>query len=313
MTTLRFLVGPTDLGNGGKTVQAGRVLEWIDKAGYACAVGWSGHYSVTAYIGNVNFSRPIAAGEVVEVHARMMFTGRTSMHIHVTVRASEINGTQFDLVMDCILVFVAMSGGEPHPVPRWVPSRPVDLRLHQLALQRIEPRRAIQAEMGRQTYTDQGTTPRTVLRFIAAPSDANWGGNVHGGIVMRWIQEAAHACAASWIGVTAEAAYTGGVRFHLPIRIGQLVEVDARILHTSEAAVHLSIHVRSGDLDCPERLELATHCMAIFVAPDESGRPSPVQPLELRTEEDDRLNAHARHLIDLRRQLTTVPVTIVTV
>ena len=50
-------------------VSAGRVLEWIDKAGYACAVAWSGSYSVTAYVGNVSFTRPVQVGDIVEAAA----------------------------------------------------------------------------------------------------------------------------------------------------------------------------------------------------------------------------------------------------
>ena len=46
--TLRFLAAPNDAGYSG-TVGGGRVMEWIDKAGYAAAAGWSGTYSVTAY------------------------------------------------------------------------------------------------------------------------------------------------------------------------------------------------------------------------------------------------------------------------
>ena len=41
--TLRFLAAPGDAAADGTTVQAGSVLEWIDKAGYACAVGWAGN------------------------------------------------------------------------------------------------------------------------------------------------------------------------------------------------------------------------------------------------------------------------------
>ena len=39
--TLRFLAAPTDVATLGGSIHGGRVLEWIDKAGYACAVGWS--------------------------------------------------------------------------------------------------------------------------------------------------------------------------------------------------------------------------------------------------------------------------------
>ena len=64
--TLRFLAAPTDAGQSG-SVSAGRVLEWIDKAGYAAAAGWSGTYSVTAYVGNVRFTRPVEVGELVGI------------------------------------------------------------------------------------------------------------------------------------------------------------------------------------------------------------------------------------------------------
>ncbi len=49
------MAAPTDVAAiGGTALAGGRVLEWIDKAAYACAVGWSGGYCVTAYVGNVN-------------------------------------------------------------------------------------------------------------------------------------------------------------------------------------------------------------------------------------------------------------------
>ena len=60
--TLRFMVSPGDIAASGISVAAGRVLEWIDKAGYACAVGWSRAYCVTAYVGNVHFTYPVAPG-----------------------------------------------------------------------------------------------------------------------------------------------------------------------------------------------------------------------------------------------------------
>ena len=43
--------------------------------------------------------------------------------------------------------------------------------------------------------------PRDItLRFLASPSDVNLFGNVHGGSVMKWIDEAAYACAVGWAG-----------------------------------------------------------------------------------------------------------------
>jgi acyl-CoA hydrolase len=87
--TLRFLAAPTDAGRLGN-VDGGRVLERIDKAGYACAVGWSGTYSVTAYVGNVRFSQPVRVGHLVQATARLVNTGRSSMQVLVTVESGAV-------------------------------------------------------------------------------------------------------------------------------------------------------------------------------------------------------------------------------
>ena len=76
--TLRFLAQPVDVNFGGK-VHGGSVMRWIDQAGYACAVGWSGHYCVTVYVGGIRFYKPILVGSLVEVEAKVIYTGRTSM------------------------------------------------------------------------------------------------------------------------------------------------------------------------------------------------------------------------------------------
>jgi acyl-CoA hydrolase len=65
------------------TVQGGK-FEWMEKAGYACAVGWSGHYCVTVYIGDVRFTELGAIGELLAVEAQLVHTGWPSMHILIT-------------------------------------------------------------------------------------------------------------------------------------------------------------------------------------------------------------------------------------
>ena len=79
--------------------------------------------------------------------------------------------------------------------------------------------------MKEQSYTEAGTALERTLRFLAAPSDVNWGGKVHGGTVMRWIDEAAYVCAAGWNRGPTIAVYAGGVRFYRPLLIGSVVEV----------------------------------------------------------------------------------------
>ena len=109
---LRFLAAPFDITYGG-TVHGGKLLEWIDKAGYACAVGWSAHYCVTAYVGDVHFTRPVAIGELVEVSARMVHTGRSSMHILVVVSSADPKDGIFAEATRCLTIFVAVDATKP--------------------------------------------------------------------------------------------------------------------------------------------------------------------------------------------------------
>jgi acyl-CoA hydrolase len=298
--TLRFLAAPTDAGYSG-SVSGGRVMEWIDRAGYACAVGWSGRYCVTVYVGNVRFTRPVAIGDLVEATARLVYTGRSSMHILVTVRSGSPRGHELEPATECLMVFVAVGeDGRPTPVPELPDGDDEDMAQKDAAVRRIDVRARISAAMAEQSYTEAGTAPRVVLRFLAAPSDVNWGGKVHGGIVMRWIDEAAHVLVTQWIGDAANVAvYAGGVRFYQPLRIGDLVEVEARLIYTGRTSMHVSVHVRSGSPAGVER-RLTTHCLIVFVALTPDGRSTAARTWQPTTEEDVNLFEHAQRLIELR-------------
>ncbi len=146
--TLRFLAQPTEVNFGGKA-HGGAVMKWIDQAAYACAVGWSGQYCVTMYVGGIRFYKPVLIGNLVEVRARLIYTGRTSMHIAVEVSADDPKTRQLAQTTHCIIIFVAVDDqGKPTAVPRWEPQTEEDIALHQYALKLMELRKGIEAEMG---------------------------------------------------------------------------------------------------------------------------------------------------------------------
>lgn len=311
--TLRFLATPADTAAGGRSVAAGSVMEWIDKAGYACAVGWSGAYCVTAYVGNVRHRRPIPPGSLVEVDARLIHTGRTSMHVVVTVSSAEIETRAYTPATTCILIFVAKDAeGRPTAVPDRQPLTRSDRKLAAAALDRIPSRTEIKKLMLDEEYGEDTDAPRVTLRFLVPPGVVNWGGNAHGGTVMRWIDEAAYAVAAAWArdgtGAShAVAVYSGGIHFFAPVRIGELVEVDARIVYTSAHSMHISIRVSSADPRLPHELTLTTQCMSVFVVPGTDGVAQavpewlPVRPGDLR------LHEHAREIVRLRESIVPIP------
>lgn len=146
-TTLRFLAEPTDMNFGGK-VHGGAVMKWIDQAGYACAVGWSGHYCVTLYVGGIRFHKPILIGNMVEVRARIIYTGRTSMHVAVDVSAGDPRDGHFQETTHCIIIFVAMDDeGKSVEVTPWAPQTEEEAALERYAVRLMELRRTIEDEM----------------------------------------------------------------------------------------------------------------------------------------------------------------------
>ena len=137
--TLRFLAEPADVNYGGK-VHGGVVMKWIDQAGYAAAVGWSGTYSVTVAVGGISFVAPIRTSDLVTVSARLIHTGTSSMHFAVDVTAADPmdgNGGSPRRCTHCVIVFVALDGpeGRPVKVPAWVPVTGDDRRLAEYAMQ----------------------------------------------------------------------------------------------------------------------------------------------------------------------------------
>jgi acyl-CoA hydrolase len=311
--TLRFMAVPADTAAGGRSVAAGSVMEWIDKAGYACAVGWAGAYCVTAYVGNVRHRRPIAPGSLIEVQARLVHTGRTSMHVVVTVSSAEVSERVYTPATTCILVFVAKGAdGRPTAVPEWQPVTRSDHKLAEGARDRIESRGEIKRLMLAEEYTDASTAPRTTLRFLAPPGVVNFGGKAHGGTVMRWIDEAGYACAAAWTGDGEEASaavgvYSGGIHFLAPVVIGHLVEVDARIVYTSRHSMHLSTSVWTADPRTPHERMLTTQCLSVFVVPGPGGVAQPIPPWTPDLAEDQRLQEHVRDIMRLREQIVPIP------
>ncbi len=310
--TLRFLAAPTDVARLGGGVRGGRILEWVDKAAYACAAAWSGGYSVTAYVGNISFGRDISSGDVVEVTATLVHTGRTSMHIEAVVASADPRVGTFHEASSCLLVFVAVDDdGRPTQVRQWEPVRADDVARSRWALERAAVRRRIEDEMARADYSLPTAAPVTGTRFLAAPTDVNWGGNAHGGRVMSWIDDAAYLCGVRWCSGASEAtgngsgevatAYMGGVRFYRPIHIGQVAEVSARLIHTGEQTLHIAVDVRAyWPREGSETSRLAAHSLTVLAALDGAGDATRVRPWLPQLPGDVALDRHARELIAIR-------------
>lgn len=147
---LRFLAEPADVNYGGK-VHGGVVMKWIDQAGYAAAVGWSGKYSVTVAVGGIRFVAAIRTSDLVTVSAKLVYTGTSSMHFAIDVTARDPMGGTERLCTHCVIVFVALDGveGKATPVPSWTPVSDEDRRLAEYATQVMALSKGIEQTVAR--------------------------------------------------------------------------------------------------------------------------------------------------------------------
>jgi acyl-CoA hydrolase len=143
---------------------------------------------------------------------------------------------------------------------------------------------------------------KITFQFISEPTDVNFGGKVHGGAVMKWIDQTAFACASSWAEGYCVTIYAGGIRFYKPILIGNLVKVTAKVIYTGSTSIHIAVDVYSRKISEYE-FNKTTHCVIVFVSVDDDGKPKQVRKWEPVTEKEKHMEHYAQKLIQLRKDI----------
>jgi 4-hydroxybenzoyl-CoA thioesterase len=141
--TLRFRAASTDIDSYGK-VRGGRVMRWLDEAGYACGADWAGTDVVTSYVAGIRLCRAIFAGDVVDVTARIIHTGRRSIHIGIRAVTADAAGQPLQVAQGVIVVVCLGAHDEAQPVPQWQPVSDEDRRLDRHARHLIEMRQYLE-------------------------------------------------------------------------------------------------------------------------------------------------------------------------
>lgn len=164
-TVHRFRVGSGDVAAAGN-VDGATLLSWIDRAAHRTAQRWSGRRCVLVSVGNLHPDRPIVVGERVEVRAGLVYTGRSSMHLLITVRSGDPDSSRTIQTAHCAMIFAAADeAGTPAEVPRWTPLTMLELQRHRQARLRTRMRRRIDdAACERGAYWTRG---RVVMSCLA--------------------------------------------------------------------------------------------------------------------------------------------------
>src|SRR5690606_27104182 len=128
---------------------------------------------------------------------------------------------------------------------------------------------------------------------IVMPMHTNGGAGVmFGGIMMQWIDVCAGVAAMRHAAGAVLTASIDRLDFLSPVRVGEIVVLQARVNYTSRTSMEVGCRVETEDMRTGER-RYVTKAYLTFVAVDDHGKPRPIPPLELVTEEDRRRHADA--------------------
>lgn len=131
-----------------------------------------------------------------------------------------------------------------------------------------------------------------IISRVMLPEDANPAGIVHGGVVMKEIDNAAGVAAVRHTRRICVTASIDRLDFHKPAFIGNLITVKAGINMTGNTSMEIGARVETEDLMTGAKTHLASAYLT-FVALGENKRPVSIPPLTLVTEEDVRRNKEA--------------------
>jgi acyl-CoA hydrolase len=128
-----------------------------------------------------------------------------------------------------------------------------------------------------------------VLSHVMLPEDANPAGNVHGGVIMKYIDSAAGVVAARHARCNVVTASIDRLDFHNPGYIGNLLTLKATLNWTGTTSMEIGVRAEMEDLMSGEIRHIASAYLT-YVALDKSGRPTQVPALVLETEDEIRRN-----------------------
>jgi acyl-CoA hydrolase len=132
-----------------------------------------------------------------------------------------------------------------------------------------------------------------IMSHLMMPQDANVAGNVHGGVIMKYVDNAGGVVAARHARCNVVTASIDRLDFHYPAFIGDLLTLKASINFVGKTSMEIGVRVETEDVRSGKVHHTASAYLT-FVALDENGRPKELPPLLLESDEDMRRNREAR-------------------
>ena len=137
------------------------------------------------------------------------------------------------------------------------------------------------------------------MTVLMTPDTANFAGNVHGGTLLKLLDQVAYACASRYAARYVVTLSVDQVVFRQPVHVGELVTLMASVNHTGTSSMEVGIKVMAQDI----RTQATRHvnsCFFTMVAVDDERKPVPVPPIRPFSPDEHRRHAAAIVRKDMR-------------
>lgn len=140
------------------------------------------------------------------------------------------------------------------------------------------------------------------MTILMTPDMANFSGNVHGGIILKFLDQVAYACASRYAGAYVVTLSVDQVTFRQPIHVGELVTFYAAVNYTGRTSMEIGIKVVTEDIR-GRTVRHTNSCYFTMVAVDENGQPIPVPSLTPQNGEERNRFEAAKLRRELRQEM----------
>jgi acyl-CoA hydrolase len=145
-------------------------------------------------------------------------------------------------------------------------------------------------------------TQELTMTVLMTPDMSNFSGNVHGGTILKFLDQVAYACASRYAGRYVVTLSVDQVMFLQPIHVGELVTFLATVNYVGKSSMEIGIKVIAENIQT-QVVRHANSCFFTMVAIDEDRKPARVPPLDLETPEQLRRFAAAQVRKQLRQEM----------
>jgi len=140
------------------------------------------------------------------------------------------------------------------------------------------------------------------MTVLMTPDTANFSGNVHGGHLLKLLDQVAYACASRYAGRYVVTLTVDQVVFRQPVHVGDLVTFLASVNHTGTSSMEIGIKVIAEDIR-KHSVRHVNSCFFTMVAMDDSHKPVAVPPWVPTTPDERRRHAAAELRKQMRREM----------